>query len=70
MLLDKIYGKIKIDVYASVDTCTYFNYITDGSFNISHKRIVHLSVYTQMRVFQLELEEISATKHLALKLAK
>ena len=70
VLLDEIYGKMKIDVHAAVDTCTYLNYVTDGSSNISHERIVNLSVHTQMGVFQLESEEIPAIKHSAPELAK
>ena len=51
VLLNKIYEKMKIDIYAAVDTCIYLNYVTDGSSNISHERIVNLFVHTQMGVF-------------------
>lgn len=70
VLLDKIYGKIKIDVHAAVDTCTYLNYVTEYSSNISHKRIVNPSIHTQIGVFQLESEEIPAIKYFAPELAK
>lgn len=70
MLLDEIYGKIKIDVLNAIDTCTYLNYVTEGSSNTSHERIVNLSVHTQMGIFQLESEEIPAIKHSAPKLIK
>ena len=70
VLLDEIYGKMRIDVHNAIGTCTYLNYVTDGSSNISHERIVNLSVYTQMGVFQLESEEIPAIKHSAPELVK
>lgn len=49
--LDEIYEKMKKDVLQAVDSCTYLNYVTDGSSNISHERIVNLSVHTQMGIF-------------------
>lgn len=70
VFLDEIYEKMKKDILQAVDSCTYFNYVTDGSSNISHERIVNLSVHTQMGIFQLESEEISAIKHSASELAK
>ena len=72
VLLDEIYGKMRIDVRNAIDTCTctYLNYVTAGSSNISHEKIVNLSVYTQMGVFQLESKEIPAIKHSAPELAK
>ena len=70
MLLDKIYRKMKIDVYAIVDTWIYLNFITDSFSNINHEKIVNLSIHTQMRIFQLEVEEISGIKYSAFELAK
>lgn len=46
MLLNKIYGKIKVNINVAVDTYTYFNYVTDSSSNISYKEIVNLSIHT------------------------
>ena len=70
VLLDEIYEKMRVDVHNAIDTCTYLNYVTDGSLNISHERIVNLSVHTHMGVFQLESEEIPAIKHSAAELVK
>ena len=36
VLLDEIYKKMKKNVQQAVDSCTYLNYVTDGSSNISH----------------------------------
>lgn len=46
VLLDKIYEKIKIDIHAIVDTCIYFNYVTNSSSNINYEKIVNLYVHT------------------------
>lgn len=70
VLLDEIYGKMKIDVLNVIDTCTYLNYVIDGSSNISHKKIVNLFVYTQIGIFQIELEKIPVIKHSASKPVK
>ena len=70
VLLDEIYGKMRMNVHSAIETCTYLNYVTDGSSHISHERIVNLSVHTQMGVFQLESEEIPAIKHSAPELVK
>lgn len=49
--LDEIYEKMKKDVLQVVDSCIYLNYVTDGSSNISHERIVNLSIHIQMGIF-------------------
>lgn len=59
-----------MNVYATVDTCTYLNYMIDGSSNISYKRIVNLFVHIQMGVFQHKTKEISAIKYSASKLVQ
>lgn len=51
MLLDEIYEKMKKYVLEMVDNCTYLNYVTDRSSNISHKQIINLSIHTQMSIF-------------------
>lgn len=61
---------MKINIFNTVDICTYLNYIIDGLSNISYERIINLSVYIQIRTFQFESEEISTIKYLALKLVK
>ena len=70
VLLNDIYRKIKIDIYAAVNTCTFFRYMTNGFSNIRHNSIVNLFVHNQIRVFQLELEKISPIKHSAPELAR
>lgn len=61
---------MKINIHIVINTCTYFNYVTDGSLNINYERIVNLSIHTQMEVFQLELEKIPAIKYSAPELDK
>lgn len=62
-LLDEISEEMKKEVLQAVDSCTYLNYVIDGSSNISHERIVKLSVHTQMGIFQLKSEEISTIRN-------
>lgn len=45
VLLDEIDKKMKIDIYITIDIYIYLNYITDSFPNISHERIVNLSIY-------------------------
>ena len=40
VLLTKIYEKIKINIYAPVDTYIYVNFGINSSSNIGHKKIV------------------------------
>lgn len=42
---------MKIYIFNTINIYTYLNYIIDGLSNIRHKRIVNLSVYTQIRIF-------------------
>lgn len=51
VLLNKIYRKRKIDINIAINICIYFNYVINGSLNISHKKIVDLFFYTKIKVF-------------------
>lgn len=61
---------MKMNIFNTIDICIYLNYIIDGLSNISHERIINLSVYIQIRIFQFESKKISTIKYLALKLVK
>lgn len=65
MLLNEIYGKIKIDIDKVINTCTYLNYVTDELLNIIYEKIVNLYIHTQMSIFQLESKKIFIIKYLA-----
>lgn len=46
MLLNKIYKKIKINIYIAVNNYTYLNYIIDNSLNISYKKVsIYLLIF-------------------------
>lgn len=57
-------------IFNAIDTYIYLNNVIDGLSNISHEKMVNLFVHTQMRIFQLESEEIFAIKYSAPELVK
>ena len=69
-LLDEVYDTVRGELQVVLDKCTYSNFVTDGSSNKQHDRIVNLFVNTGIEIFQLESQIIPSIKYTAEELAR